>query len=431
MRGSFIRKRLSKLLTGQSELALASHVPTRRELGRRFEDIDELGLYLHIPFCRQICPYCPYNKELYRSEAAGRYAAALKQEIDFYADIVGSRPVTTLYIGGGTPTTMLKHGLAEILEHVHEVFNVRCDIHMESHLNDLSSENLDAIQSLGVQHLSLGVESLQDRHLRFLKRPYTTEIAKAAVERTMNRGFKCVNVDLMFALPGQTGREVEQAARTLAELGVHQIAAYPLFRFPYTRMGSNGRLSNFGPGIILKRRKMLKVLERVFYSAGYERSSVWAFTKSEVPRYCSVTVPLYLGLGASGGSYLRDIFYLNTFSVAEYIKAIAERGTAIALSLDLTERMQMAGWLYWRIYETRCEKTEFRKRFGHSFDRVYGKYFKALGLLGFSEDDGERVVLTDMGAYWLHALEDVFSIEYISRLWGTSNEEPWPQKVLL
>jgi coproporphyrinogen III oxidase-like Fe-S oxidoreductase len=431
VRGSFVRKRLSKLLTGQSEVVLDSQVPTRQELAERFMDIEELGVYLHVPFCRQICPYCPYNKELYSSKATGTYAAAVKREIDFYADIFGSRPVTSLYIGGGSPTTMLKHGLAEMLEHVHDVFNVRCDIHMESHLNDLSPENLDAIQSLDVQHLSMGVESLQDNHLRFLERPYTAETAKAAVERTMNRGFKCVNVDLMFALPGQTCREVEQAARTLTDLDVDQIAAYPLFRFPYTRMGSNGRVSNYGLGIILKRRKMLKVLERVFYSAGYERSSVWAFTKSGVSKYCSVTVPLYVGLGASGGSYLKDVFYLNTFSVDEYVKAMEEKGTAIALSLDLSTRMQMAGWLYWRIYETRFEKSDFLRRFGRSFDSVYGKYFKILRLLGFAEDDGKRIALTDRGTYWLHALEDVFSIEYISRLWATSKEESWPQEVFL
>jgi oxygen-independent coproporphyrinogen-3 oxidase len=429
--GSIIRKRLGKFLTGQSELVLISQVPTRRELHERFADIEELGLYLHVPFCRQICPYCPYNKELYSAEAADRYATALKREMDSYADIVGRRPVTSFYIGGGTPTTMLKHGLVEILEHARAVFNVSCDVHMESHLNDLSDENLDAIQSLGVQHLSLGVESLQDRHLRFLNRPYDAEAAKGAIVRALRRGFKCVNVDLMFALPDQTCEELERAARTLAELGVQQIAAYPLFRFPYTRMGSHGRLNNYGLGIILRRRKMLKVLEKIFYSAGYERSSVWAFTRSGVPRYCSVTVPLYVGLGASGGSYLRDIFYLNTFSVAEYIRAVEEDGTAIALSLDLSERMQMAGWLYWRIYETRCQKADFLERFGQSFDSVYGTYFKFLGLLGLSTDNGEQISLTDRGAYWLHALEDVFSIDYISKLWGTSKKEPWPQEVLL
>ena len=176
---------------------------------------------------------------------------------------------------------------------------------------------------------------------------------------------------------------------------------------------------------------MLRVLERVFYEAGFERTSVWAFTRSGVPKYCSVTVPLYLGLGASGGSYLRDAFFLNTFSVAEYVRSMEERGTAIALSVELTEQMQMAGWLYWRIYETRFSKKDFETRFGRDFDGVYGKYFRPLRWLGFVEDDGEEVLFTDRGSYWLHAFEDIFSIDYISKLWGTSKQEPWPERVLL
>ena len=114
---------------------------------------------------------------------------------------------------------------------------------------------------------------------------------------------------------------------------------------------------------------MLRILENIFYQAGYERTSVWAFTRRGVPRYCSVTVPLYLGLGASGGSYLKDVFYLNTFGVAEYINAMEDRGRAVALSLDLTERMQRAGWLYWRIYETRFAKADYRERFGEDIDQ--------------------------------------------------------------
>jgi oxygen-independent coproporphyrinogen-3 oxidase len=243
--------------------------------------------------------------------------------------------------------------------------------------------------------------------------------------------FKCVNADLIFALPGQTLEEVEQAGRALVEMGVDQVAAYPLFRFPYTVMGRNGGTANYGVGAILRRRRMLSVLEAVFYEAGFERTSVWAFTRSGAPRYCSVTVPLYLGLGASGGSYLRDLFYLNTFNVAEYVKAIENRGNAIALSLDLSEKMQMAGWLYWRIYETRFDKRDFLKRFGEDFDKTYGKYFQLLKLLGFLKENATRIVLTDRGAYWLHALEDLFSIEYISELWGTSKQAPWPEKVLL
>jgi oxygen-independent coproporphyrinogen-3 oxidase len=128
---------------------------------------------------------------------------------------------------------------------------------------------------------------------------------------------------------------------------------------------------------------------------------------------------------------LKDVFYLNTFNVAEYIRALEDGRLPIALALDLSVPMQMAGWLYWRIYETRFEKGDFKARFGQDFDAIYGQYLKPLARLGFLQDDGEQIVLSDKGTYWLHALQDVFSIHYISQLWGTSQQEPWPEKVVL
>jgi coproporphyrinogen III oxidase-like Fe-S oxidoreductase len=425
----FLRTQLKRLLTKQSTVALESKVPL---LESRLRDIDEFGLYLHVPFCRQICPYCPYNKEIYHPEVAERYTRAVKKEIDIYSELVGSKPVTSFYIGGGTPTTMLYSGLDRILEHVFEAFNMQCDIHMESHPNDLTLDSLNAISSLGVRHLSIGVEALQDHHLKALRRPYSVKHVMTAVGRAVGNGFKCVNADFIFALPGQTYDEVKQAGHTLVEMGVDQIAAYPLFRFPYTKMGHTAKESNYDFFSIFKRRKMLGILERIFYGAGFERTSVWAFTRSGVPKYCSVTVPLYVGLGASGGSYLKDVFYLNTFNVQEYIGALESGRMPIALSLDLTENMQMAGWLYWRIYETRFKRSDFRTRFGKEFDTVYGKYMTLFSLPGFlKKDDGDEIVLSDNGTYWLHLLEDLFSIEYISQLWGTSKQEPWPEKVVL
>jgi oxygen-independent coproporphyrinogen-3 oxidase len=235
----------------------------------------------------------------------------------------------------------------------------------------------------------------------------------------------------MFALPDQTYREIEEAGHALVDMGVDQVAAYPLFRFPYTKMGGTSKGVNYRISSILRRRKMLSILEKIFYNGGFKRTSVWAFTRSGVPKYCSVTVPLYIGLGASSGSYLKDIFYLNTFSVAEYIKALEEGRMATALSVDLTEKMQMVAWLYWRIYETRFAKREFKIRFSQDFDDVYGKYMKPLACLGFLKDNGEEIMLSDMGTYWLHAFEDLFSLEYVSRLWGTSKQNPWPESVVL
>jgi coproporphyrinogen III oxidase-like Fe-S oxidoreductase len=425
------RKLLLRSLTGESQIHLTKEVPSREDLAHKFQQIETLGLYLHIPFCEQICSYCPYNKELYHPDLAERYVHAVKREIDLYGSIVDKKPVTSFYIGGGTPTTMLHSGLAEILDHVRDVLNLQCAIHMESHPNHLSAGNLDHIRSLGIQHLSIGVEALLDRHLQSLGRPYTVAQVKDAVGRALAQGFKCVNVDVMFALPGQTLQEVERTGRALVELGVDQVAAYPLFRFPYTRLGGTDKTSNYGILEILKRRRMLRLLEDIFYGAGYERTSSWAFTRRGVPRYCSVTVPLYLGLGASGGSYLRDVFYLNTFGVSEYIAALEKDRLAISLSVDLSERMQRAGWLYWRIYETKFDKAGYRARFGQDLDNDYGPQLWLLSRLGFLEDDGKWIRLSDRGTFWLHACEDLFSIDYVAKLWGRSRKELWPDRVVL
>ena len=424
----WLRSRINGLLFDEKKLALKSGTFS---LVPCFQGIDSLGLYLHIPFCRQICPYCPYNKELYHPAVAERYTEAVLREIDRYAEIVGSRPVTSFYIGGGTPTTMLHTGLAKILKHVYHRFNMQCSIHMESHPNDLNAANLNSIAAMGVEHLSIGVEALQDRHLRTLCRPYTAAEARAAIGRAVGKGFKCVNVDFIFALPNQTHDELRQAARTLIEIGVDQIAAYPLFSFPYTKWAQMAQQNRYRSYNLLQKRRMRRVLEQTFYDAGYEQTSVWAFTRAGVPRYCSVTVPLYLGLGASAGSYLRDIFYLNTFNVLEYIRALEDGRMPIALSLELSKRMQMAGWLYWRIYETRFKKTDFQRRFYEDFDAVYGRYLKPWSLLGLLIEREDEIALTDTGAYWLHALQDLFSIDYVSKLWGTSQQNPWPGEVIL
>ena len=409
------RRSLRRSLTKEKELVLEARVPSIGELIAKFDDIDEFGLYLHIPFCEQICSYCPYNKEIYKPEIARAYVNAVKREIEFYSYLVGDKPVTSFYIGGGTPTTMLYSGLKEMLDRNFVVFNMKCEIHMESHPNHLTPENLKAIIDMGVRHLSMGVEALQDKHLKMLGRPYTEEKAKIAVGRAVNMDFVCVNTDIMFALPYQTYNEVEQAGHTLVGMGVDQVAAYPLFRFPYTKMGGNSEEGNYNISVVFKRRKMLKILENIFYDAGFERTSVWAFTKKGVPKYCSVTVPLYIGLGASGGTYLKDIFYLNTFNVSEYISAIENKKSPIALSLDLSENMQMAWWFYWRVYETRFKRSDFEKRFKRNFNEIYGKYIKLFSFLGYiKEDDGDQIVLSDRGAYWLHAIEDLFSINYIN-----------------
>ena len=266
----FIRSHLRSILTKEKNIVLEQKIPL---LERSFQDIDELGVYLHIPFCEQICPYCPYNKEIYDPDVARRYTRAVKREIDIYSDLIGNKPVTSFYIGGGTPTTMLYSGLEEILEYVFKSFDMRCDIHMESHPNHLSSDNLNTIVSMGIEHLSIGVESLQDRHLKTLNRPYSVKQVMETVGRAVSKDFKCVNADMIFALPDQTLSEVEQAGQALVDMGLDQVAAYPLFLFPYTKMKNIIKENNYRMSGIFKRRKMLGILEGIFYGAGIKQGA--------------------------------------------------------------------------------------------------------------------------------------------------------------
>lgn len=428
---SFIRRSISRNLSGQKEIRFQKRIPEPQVVEADLHSFNQMGLYLHIPFCDQICPYCPYNKTVYRESLGEAYVQAVIQEIKRYAPLMADQPVTSFYIGGGTPTTLLGKGMEQMIESVYSHFKMECDIHMESHPNHLTSNSLDLLEALGVSFLSIGVESLQDKYLKMLERPYTVAEVKKRVEGATSRGFKCVNIDFIFDLPGQTECEVEQAAHEMVELGIHQAATYPLFRFPYTRFGREQVDSRSEWGTLFRRRRLLKMLESVFYEAGFYRSSVWAFTRQGINKYCSVTVPQYLGLGASGGSYLRNLFYVNTFDVEAYIKALRDGNSPIALTLDLPERAQMAGWLYWRLYETAIRKQDFRKRFNREFDKQYGRYTRGLKLLGFLRNGQDQITLTDRGTYWIHAFEDFFSIDYINKLWGTSRLNPWPDQVTL
>jgi len=397
------------------------------------QSLDSLGLYLHIPFCRQICPYCPYNKTLLHDDLAARYVDAVCREIEMYAPLLRGKAITSFYIGGGTPTTLLDRGLDRLLAHIFDSFDMHCSIHMESHPNDLNESALDRIEALGVDDLSMGIEALQEHHLRTLRRPYTVEQAVDALARALRRSFTCVNADLMFALPGQKRAEVREAVQTLVDLGVDQVATYPLFEFPYTaweRTRTDGRVTG-RPAGILERRRMLREIERVLYANGYRRTSVWAFTRDGIDKYCSVTVPTYIGLGASGSSYLRQWFYLNTFDVPAYCEAIEAGRLPIALSIELTERMQMAGWFYWRLYETEFRPAAFERRFGRPIDQVFGRNLDILSSVCWLRRRNGTLQLTDGGAYWLHVLQNVLSIKGIGELWGASVHEPWPHEVVL
>ena len=264
----YLQREINKRITGENQFILYNIPPSVNELSHKFQDINEMGIYLHIPFCTRICPYCPYNKEIFKEDVCQNYVNAVLKEIDSYMPFIKNIPVKSFYIGGGTPTTMLAKGIEAIINHIYRHLNMKCHVHMESHPNHLTADNLEIIKSMDVKYLSIGVEALQDHHLKALERPYTVREVINNVERAVNRNFDCVNIDLIFDLPRQTESEIEQAGHDIVKLGVQQAATYPLFRFPYTLMGREFHKKRNTIITMFRRRRLLKILED-FFSIDY------------------------------------------------------------------------------------------------------------------------------------------------------------------
>jgi oxygen-independent coproporphyrinogen-3 oxidase len=223
----------------------------------------------------------------------------------------------------------------------------------------------------------------------------------------------------MFGYPNQTIDDVKEDIQTALDLGVDQISTYPIFTFPHTKL-EDRVIENHSklPGILV-RRKMFKEIENLCYDAGLKRTSVWAFTKENKPKYSSVTIPNYIGIGAGAGSLIPRSFYLNAFDIDYYINMLNEKmKPPVVLTIDFSEKEEMIHWLYWRIYETTIHKQEFIDLFQKEFDSVFGRLFSVFEIAGFCKDTGDTIIMTDRGNYWIHVLQNVFSLDFIGRVWN-------------
>jgi len=390
--------------------------------------ISRLDLYLHIPFCRTLCPYCPYNRIRYDKHHVAPYLAAVLAEIDAYHDRLGRIEIGSVYIGGGTPTTMLDE-VGQILAHLRKRFLLTGEIAIETIPRDLNDDNLATLKQFGVTLLSVGVQSFDDHYLKLIGRNYRAEILEPAITRSIAAGFETVNLDMMFALPGQTTEEALADLKRVVDLGADQITLYPLFTFPYSAVGQLRDHRRVKFPTLSKRRKMYRAMHDFALSQGFSRVSVWGFKRGDVPRYSSVTRNHYIGLGAGSGSALPGMFYFNTFSVPEYIRACNGGELPVALKMDMTPKMEFYYWLYWRLYDTYISRQEIKRMFDE------GVSIKALlmlaKVLGMMTAKGDDWVLTERGAFWIHLLQNHYILNYIDKVWRTAMKEPWPARIEL
>lgn len=391
--------------------------------------VERTSLYLHVPFCRHFCPYCPYTKVAYCEALIEPYTRAAIAEVDWWADMIGPAEITSIYIGGGTPTLALG-SVTRVLNRVRQRFRLTGDICVETNPADVDVETVRQLHNVGVALVSLGVESFHAKNLARLGRGYKPPVAERALALLAKAGFASINVDLMFALPGQTAGDVIADLARAAQLGANQLTTYPLFAFPYTSVGEYLRLSAVRMPDLRVRRAHYRAISGWCAEHGFERVSVWGFKRGAVPRYSSVTRDGYIGVGPGAGSHLPDGFVLNTFDLNSWIYATCEGRTAIALHMPFAAEMSGWWWLYWRFYDTRIPLHDLDAALGNDAPKAR-RWLKAIEQARLAVRNDGCLELTEPGAFWLHLAQNHFALNYVDTLWTKACREPWPQAVAI
>ncbi len=391
--------------------------------------VQRTSLYLHVPFCRHLCPYCPYTKIAFREPLVEPYTRAALAEVDWWAESLGPAEITSAYIGGGTPTLALD-GVARVLERVRQRFRLSGDICIETNPADVSEETVRRLQDMGVRLVSLGVESFRPEHLAAIGRDYPPEAAERALRLLAGGQFASVNVDLMFALPRQSAADVTGDLARAAQLGADQLTTYPLFTFPYTSVGQYMRLKAVRMPDLRMRRAHYRAIGSWCAGHDFERVSVWGFKRGAAPRYSSVTRDGYIGIGPGSGSHLPDGFVLNTFEFNAWVQRSCEGRPAVALRMPFAGEMSGWWWLYWRFYDTRVPLAGLEAALGSDASKARW-WLKVIERLGLAARKGGTLELTEPGAFWLHLVQNYFALNYVNTLWTQARREPWPERVTI
>ncbi len=361
-------------------------------------------MYIHIPFCEELCPYCSFHRVPFDKDLAKRYFQALKKEILIYRDF--GFKFDGVYVGGGTPTVMMEE-LLSTLHLVKENFSVS-EISLETNPNHLTDENIRSLKEIGVKRLSVGVQSFDDEILKSVQRYHKYGSGKAIIEKIKkaNGIFQTLNIDMIFNFPNQTLSSLENDIKIIMELAPNQVTYYPLMVSHRTRKLLEEKLGYFDL------RK-----ERIFYdfiveslSRDYFPATAWCFSKAEgmIDEYV-VNYDEYAGLGSGSIGYVSGRAYANTFQIPKYISKIEKGELPIegVKSYRIKERIQYDFLM--KLFGLRLDLDQLDRKYGFStFLRLIPEifFFSALGALKI---DGSKISLTRKGLYyWVIMMREFF-----------------------
>lgn len=369
-----------------------------------------LGIYLHIPFCRQKCLYCDFLSAPAAETTVEQYVDALCAQIGREAAEYRDFCVRTIFFGGGTPSLLSAEQIRRIMGQIKKHFAWEKDVEvtMESNPGTLDPQRLLGYRNAGINRLSMGLQSAQDEELKALGRIHDYRTFLRNYEAARAAGFDNINVDLMSALPGQRVEGWLDTLRKVAGLAPEHISAYSLIieeKTPfYERYGEEGKGWPPLPSED-EERLMYERTEQILKEYGYHRYEISNYAKPK--RECLHNVGYwkrtdYVGFGLGSASLVKEVRWKMTDDLSEYLRIFSGNdetgGKEEIRHLSLKERMEEFMFLGLRMTEG-IAPGEFREQFGTGLFEVYGAVLPGLetdGLILFYED-GKRMKLTPRG----------------------------------
>ena len=288
------------------------------------------GIYIHIPFCRQKCLYCDFYAVASQSKRP-QLVDSIIEEIDYQKEFINGLPVNTIYFGGGTPSTLTRDELSRILSKLYSLFNINdtAEITLEANPEDLTPDYLASLRSVGVNRLSVGIQSFVDEHLLYFGRRHTAKDAKEAITNARSAGFLNISADLIYGFPGLTTEQWKNNVETMVSLQVDHISSYQLMVEQGSVFFKRQQIGKFTPVDDDESAENYRILTTTLRENGYDHYELSNFCKPGLFSQHNSSYWFgepYLGLGPSAHSFNGVSRQWNVSSIDKYCHAIKDKG---------------------------------------------------------------------------------------------------------
>ncbi len=368
--------------------------------------------YVHIPFCTQICYYCDFSKVFIKNQPVDDYLQALIREFESY-DIEQLR---TLYIGGGTPTSITAQQLDYLLTNLtkHLDLSVLEEFTIEANPGDLTDDKIEVLKKSAVNRVSLGVQTFNDKQLKRIGRSHNEAQIYSTIDHLKTAGFDNISIDLIYALPGQTMEDVKENVAKAIALDIPHLSLYSLILEHHTVFMNKMRRGKLNLPQEDLEAEMFEYIIAELEANGFEHYEISNFTKPGFESRHNLMYwdnAEYYGVGAGASGYLNGVRYRNRGPIQHYLKAVSE-GNARLSEEVLTKDEMMEEELFLGLRKkSGVSIAKFEEKFGLSFEERYGQIVTELCQQGFLVPDDKVVRMTKKGLFLGDTVAERFILE--------------------